>query len=348
MHRHNCYITLLIKLDNKISRTNDVLSYTENRLFFNFSKQKMFLNFQLLNKYEKINYILVNIQLILGILGIVGNVLTICVFSRKLLRRYSYSFYWRIMALIEVIVLTETFKNWSNYVVYTNSSYPVLSRLLCMFGDYVTYCGGYISVWLHTIISVDRLIVIGYSNKFRVFQKRWFQLTLVLILVIYSTLLNIRMPLNYRLQSLISTSNMSKIICFKPQHIQKENGFLVGSNYVISHFVLNGLLDLKLIIAIRASKKKLYRYVYNMKWTIRDRKFAITSIVMNISSLLLIFPFTVGTLLSNYLSFNHDQRETIYLFTQLVALIDHSDLFLVNIFFNSIFFKEFRRMIKFR
>ena len=161
---------------------------------------------------KNINYILVNIQAVLGLLGIAGNVLTICVFSRPSLKNYSYSFYWRIMAFSDIILLIEAFKNWSYFVFDISGSYSMLIHIYyCIFGDFLTYWTGYVTVWLHTIISIDRLLIIAYPNRLLIFRKRWFQLTLVLILVIYSGLLNLRMPLNYRLETVNSTSNISKI-----------------------------------------------------------------------------------------------------------------------------------------
>ena len=301
-------------------------------------------------RLKQLNLVLINTQAILGLLGIISNLLTICVFSRKNLRFHSYSFYWRIMAFFDILIEIETFKNWSNFVFDTTYVYPIfILNVSCKLGDFLAHVSGYVSLWLLTIISIDRLLVIGYPNRFRTFQKRWFQLVLVSILVVYSVILHIRMPLNYRFETVYQTSNITvyqTTYCYKPQYIQVESALSIMINLFLAHLVINSILDYKLIKAIRSSKRKLYRYVYNMRWAMRDRKFAISSIVMNIASFLLIMPFAIGTFVSSHLDLNQDQRQAVYFFTGLIALVDKTDLFLINMLVNSIFYNEFLRMIK--
>lgn len=217
----------------------------------------MMKTFQTLNiNYQQLNYILISIQAVLGVFGIIGNILAIFVFSRKTLKHHSYSFYWRIIALCDNVLLTEALKKWSKMAFDTSSLSLWIQNLDCILSEFLVYVAGYVSGYILTIISIDRLLVIVYPYRFRVFQRRWFQLLLVFLIVIYSVLLHIRMPFYYRLEIVNITSNTSEISCYSSPQIQKENGFLIMINTVLTNVIINSLVDFKLIIAITASKRQ--------------------------------------------------------------------------------------------
>ena len=221
----------------------------------------MMKTFQALN-HQKLNNILISIQAIIGLLGIIGNILAIFVFSRKTLRHHSYSFYWRIIALCDNVLLAEALKKWSKMTFDTTSLSLWIHNLDCILSEFLVYVAGYVSGYMLTIISIDRLLVIVYPYRFRVFQRRWFQLLLVFLVVVYSVILHIRMPFYYRLEiePVNITSNMSEIVCYSSPQIQKENGFLIMINTLLTNVIINSLVDCKLIIAITASKRRSRRH----------------------------------------------------------------------------------------
>lgn len=303
------------------------------------------LNFHELNTYKKISFIFVNIEALIGVVGILGNMLSIRVFSQKDLKNHSYSFYWRILSISDSFVLISTFKLWSNHVL--GVSLQTISPLFCTLNEYHTYVASFISTWMLALISFDRFLVIVYPNRFKLFRRRPFQSILVFIVVLYSILVNLRIPLNNRLEvfeSFNSSKTITIIICHLPRSVHNWNFYLILSNTFVVNCVINCALDIKVFFSIRAARVKSHRIVNGLLSTVRDRKFAITSIVLNVSSSLLKLPFALGIYVSGYYNLSRDQHHMILTITGAIAVLDNCDLFFVNLFVNSIFYREFHKI----
>ena len=296
-----------------------------------------------LNIYQKITLIFSFIQLVLCILGLIGNILAISVFSRSPLRRQSYSFYCRIMAYSDNVLLLYTFKNWSDLTLDANLE--LLSPFFCRFSEFVPHIAGYISHWMLALVSIDRLVVIVYPNRYKIFQKSWFQIALVSIVVLYAVLANVQMPLNYQLEII----NQTLAVCYLPTEFQYNSSLLIMINAILVNLVLNNIIHVKIVSSIRASKKKVNRISHRrVRTTIRDRKFALNSIALNIASCLFKIPFAIGLYTSAYYNMSKDQHKMIYTITGALLIIDMGDLFYINAIVNSIFYREFRKMVRFK
>lgn len=305
-------------------------------------------NYEELNTYQRINYIFLNIQAFLSLLGITGNLLSICIFSTKSLRKHSYSFYWRVMASSDTLILVEIIKNWANIILDINIQFK--SPLFCKINRYFAYVGGYISLWTLSLISVDRLVVIAYPYRLQVFQRRWFQLSLVSIVVVYSVLVNLQLPLNYRFEVFNATNYTSHVICYLPSNNQYIHSIMMISNSILVNLLINSVLHAKLIFAIRSVKKKAtggnYRYSVSASSALRDRKFAIISIVMNIASCLFKIPLALVMYASSYFQLTYDQHHMFLSLAVAIIIVNHGDLFFINMALNSIFHKHFFLLIQ--
>lgn len=295
-----------------------------------------------LNIYQKLNYITVNIQVALGLVGIINNILAFCVFSRKPLRKYSYSFYWRVMSITDTFILLHTFRHWANFIFDANLS--LISTFLCKINDYQPFVASCLSTWLLLLISIDRLIVIVYPKRLNVFQKRWFQIIMVLILVIYSFLVNLHLPLNYRLETK-NELNSTILVCYLPADALNATSFLVLVQIVLVNVVINNALNFKLIHFIRASRRR-NSFAIQTRSSIRDRKFVFSITSLNISSCLCKLTFFVLMTIANVYKFDADQLQLAYSISVTISIVDNCDLFVINLFVNSIFYDEFFNMFK--
>lgn len=141
-------------------------------------------NFNDLSIYLKVNYAFSNIQFVIGIIGLISNILVICVFSRKSLRKYSYTFYCRTKAASDIIVLLFTFRNWANFIMDANLD--VVSPFFCILNQFFPYSWGCFSLIVLGIISIDRFLIVIYPNRFKLIKEKWFQLALLLLVFIWS------------------------------------------------------------------------------------------------------------------------------------------------------------------
>ena len=293
------------------------------------------------NYQKRIIYICVNIQTVIAIVGIISNILAIRVFNRKALKKHSYSFYCRVVACSDILILLHSFRHWANFVLDINID--LISPLICQFTEYQPHVATIVSLWLLAVISIDRLITIVYHQHSRLLKSRWFQVSMVSIVLIYSILLNSQIPLNTRL---LRISN-DTLICFCPSSIQYRVSYTFIINILLPNLLINNLVHLRLILFIRASRKKAHGHLVRRRFsTIRDRKFAITSIMLNVASSLVKIPFGLGLFASNYFNLPYEQYQLIFVITVTLTILDNCDLLYVNLMFNSLFCSEFFKMIR--
>lgn len=307
------------------------------------------LDFKNLNPYEKITFIFQNLQLIVGLVGIVGNILTICVFQRERLRKYSYSFYCRAMACSDILVLLHTFRHWSAFVL--GADLDLIGPFFCTMDEFLVYVTTFTSLWLLTLISLDRLMTIIFPNRFKVVKSRWFQATLVLIVVVYSSSVNILFPIYNRLVFVHSNkSNYSYLECYLPPAASNWLSWLYLDNLFISTMFINIVLNVKMIHFLVSSRRKFNKYgqphQHNSRLSSKDRKFILTSIGLNICCLICKLPFTIAMILFTYIKVEDELFDMIFTINVMIMDMDNGASFFVNIFVNSIFKEEFLYMFR--
>ena len=101
-------------------------------------------------------------QLLIGVIGEVGNVLAIIIFSRHSLRKYSYSFYCLVLAFTDIAYLLQTFISWSAYNL--NADLTTAAAFLCPLTAFIPYYFGTLSTFLLSMIAVDRTLTIVYPR----------------------------------------------------------------------------------------------------------------------------------------------------------------------------------------
>lgn len=300
-------------------------------------------NFQNLNLYQKLNFICVSIQAFLGLIGIASNILAIFVLKKKTLNSYPYSLYWRIMACSDILILLHTFRHWTNFVL--DFDLNLVSTFFCKTNDYQPFVASCLSTWLLALISFDRLSAIVYPRRFKTLKKRWFQIILVLILITYSLLVNIQLPIYYRLEERNDTMN-STYVCHLPIHILNISSLIALLQIILVNVVINNALLLKIIHFIYFPRGSNNAFVIPLRSFIRNRKVVFSTIVLNTSSLL----YKMGAIITLYIAtayeFDSDKFQLLYSISVTISIIDNCDLFFISMFFNSMFYEEFFKMIR--
>ena len=290
------------------------------------------------NNYEGGNSITKNIQALIGLIGIVLNITAICVFERKRLKKCSYSIYWRAIAFADSFLLLHTFRHWSRH--FLNFDIDLISPLFCRFNEYQPYVYAMFSLWLETVITIDRYFTIVHPNKFVFTKKRPFQIAVISLIFAYSLLICISYPLNYRLYQI--DSGLWK--CNAPIDSLKLHSIFNLVNVLIVNLVVNPILDLKIVSHIVSTRPNLR----NVRFKLIDRKFTSSAILLNLNSLMFKLLFVIGNLLSVYLKLGVEDAAMVFSICLSVALIEKADVFIVNVLVNSIFRQEFLSMIGFK
>ena len=297
------------------------------------------------NIYQKITFIFQNIQVLIGLVGIIGNILSFSVFLRKPLRNQSYSFYFRIMSWSDNLVLLHTFRHWARIVLKIDID--SLWSFFCRFNEYQPFLAGSISIWLRIIVLADRCVRIIYPNQFKFIKTRLFQIGVVLFIATYSALLHIKMALNRRLEASPSTIlNSTVLVCYIPPNFLSENHIVFLINLLICT-TLSSVLTIRLISFIYSSRRRLRNKLYKPHSSVnKDRKFAISSIGVNIMSLIGQIVFVIFTLVAISFQFNSTQIEMIITLAITISSCYYASVFFVSLCMNSIFYNEFLRFLK--
>ena len=286
------------------------------------------------NYYEVGNSLSKNIQALIGLIGIISNILAVLVFEQKKLKKYSYSIYWKLKACFDSIILLHTFRHWARHVL--NVDIDLISPIFCHFNEYQPYVAALISLYMEFLITLDRLFTIVYPNRFQIIKQKRFRITAISLIIIYSLLSCLVLPLNYRLDEISGTK-----ICYVRHFILNIIWFICLLNVLVVNIFINTILDFKIISHIIRSRGNVGKDLSSKI----DRKFAISAIGLNIVSLSIKAPYLVGNLLSFCFNLSIEQFEIIFSVCLTIILLEKMDTFLINISVNSTFRQEFLSMV---
>ena len=306
----------------------------------------MMLDYNSLNYYQRLNYIFQCFQAVISVPGIIGNILIICIFLRKRLINYSYSFYSIVMACADIFPLLSGIRHWSALVVDANLD--LVSPFFCAIGEYLPYVGGTISLWLLALISLDRFLTIVYPNRFKLLKKRHFQAIMALILIAYSLLAHIQLPLYYTLEPTSNETN-STLVCSIPQNVSATHSIIFMANTFAVVIVINNFLSGKMVWYLISTRKKIavsLKHKHHSYSTVKDHKFALSSIGLNICCIICKLPLSLGLLVTYNMTLDPDLMQLLFTIFVLIYTIDNGAAFFINITVNSIFYEEFLIMIR--
>ena len=85
----------------------------------------------------QVTFIFHQLAIFIAILGIVGNVCSFLVLSRKNLRKYSFSFYIRLMTAFDLFTLLTQFRHWLAFMVDLDVRFA--SNLFCKLADFSVF-----------------------------------------------------------------------------------------------------------------------------------------------------------------------------------------------------------------
>lgn len=306
-------------------------------------------DFNSLSTTGKVAFAFDCISMVIAVLGTIGNLLTFVVFSRKRFKNYSFSLYLRIMVISDTIVLLHSVRIFCTTVL--NMDISLVSDLICKLSDYSNYVAAALSVWLLALVSFDRLISIVFPFRFLIFKKRHFQLIVVSVLIAYSLFLYLPMPIYTDIinefRNKTNETNTSRLI--KSCVLQESKTSLVYLtdlvNLTFVTFLVNNVLAFAIISFIFNSRKKSIPNDSKRKSALRDRKFAINSIVLNLICFVCKTPTIVILVCSTYLRIEEQKAVMMFSISVSIFIIDNSSAFFVNFYLNSIFHDEFLAII---
>lgn len=290
----------------------------------------------------------------IAIVGVIGSILTYAVFFRKRFLKSSFAFYFKIMAITDVFILVHIFRFWAQITIGFNLDTSF--NIFCQLGSYSFLVAITLSNLTLTLIAFDRLLRIVFPQILRELRIRLYQFIIFLVVFIISCGIYIIVPISSKIEKfemkINETANSTKI--------KMVEFYFCYSRYVMFAFLMNLVISIILVLFINNILSAItFAFIHKAKRndlslmatrenkkkaSTKDRTFAINSVAVNFVSFITQSPFLIYCWLLNVGIIQWSNSINIVLV--MISIIGNSSLFFVNLFTNSIFYKEFGIMVK--
>lgn len=283
------------------------------------------------------------------IIGLVGNLLMFVVYSQSNMRILSVSIYFRSMAPVAFshIVFKYFFIiDWEIFVYHSNALFKILHYIALLFIP--------ILVWFEVAASFDRLLTILFSPTVIFHQKRLAQSLIVSFIVVY----NMAAYSIFAIRAEFINGHKFDLELTEKMHLLEESLFLFELiNDSVVPFVLMlgfslvtfvGVLKVHRRIKLTKRSNMISSSTHQHRTLIRDIKFGITMIVLNVMFFVSIFMHRLNFTFNTMNPFNFNTQFMAYLVydTVLNGLYTYYYMIMFYIQFsvNNLVRKETRRL----
>ena len=225
-------------------------------------------------------------------IGIISNLFSIIIFSRKTFREtgmgvylLSESILFEIALISQLLVQFKTF----NFTPRSNATCKLLQMTFFVSIASITY--------LSTMVSIDRFFLIKYPQKFKIIKKLKFQLIVVLVTII--------------LPILTYTYYIYCVVFVEEDNQCELTDTATANSFMISYTLIPAIFNILIpVIIMTITAIIIIVYVFRIKRKVhqqtglqkKDYLFAISSIVPIIFFLICNIPFLIYNVFSTYLA----------------------------------------------
>jgi hypothetical protein len=311
---------------------------------------------EILEFYNNYTQITITISTVIISMGLLGNVVSFLIFSRKAFSKSSINIYCRALAIFDSFM----FVNVIFYIaIWYMKKMEGYFKIACKINYFFSVGVSPVSGWILVIFSIDQLINVSASatSKFKIISERKFQIWVILVLSVFHIALYLFVPFKIDIVNASIGGNLSISLCSLnslPNSTLVEFVYLVEANFV--PFILMMLTTLLIMRSLRNSTKNLLKSSQQVNSSkkssasidakkSRQRKFALHSVFLNVMFILLTAPLIISMIIStgNYLYDVLIQR-----ILSIFFFLNYSIHLLTHLGVNSIFRREFLNMITFK
>ena len=289
---------------------------------------------------------------VIVLIGIITNSLSFIIFSRKRFQNTIFSTYFRCFIVFQTLSLiflpiNKMFE--LNLNIYFDSN---VSNFICKLRYFYGYFNIANAAWFLVIISIDRWISISNPTKFMFRKKIRFQMATCLSIILFNVCLLTPTWFYYIKQTTTfnNNNNDTNINLFCSSHSVWID-FIEMFHQVLIPFVLMILFTFLTATYVFKSRKIMHNSSSNNKTSSNnnDRKFAISSITINILFLIFNFPHFLLYMLKEYSDLFDNSIESFKLiesFSYFLLYINLISTFFINQIVNTMFKTELKIVIQ--
>ena len=266
-------------------------------------------------------------------IGFIGNIISIIVFSRKTFRNNSISTYCISLAIADFLAIFQLI-NIVYYFPY-NAYLVDLNETFCKIADESVVLVSGIPPFIMIAFSVDKLLSMR-TSPIAVLKKKWFQWSVVAGIVLFHIALYMYFPILLKRTELFPGYFFCDVstIGFLTIHM-----ILIILDTCLIPFVIlmiTTILTIRLLLKSSNTIQRMGNLTKERKS--RDRKYAITSVTLNINLIVLKLPLTIFYILFSLYSY----YDLYYLnIASLLFYLNTSLGFFIHFVTNSLFRREF-------
>lgn len=173
------------------------------------------------------------ICLTIFIIGVIGNFLSVLVFSRSSLRHRSCAVYFLALAITDIASLCASFVD-TVLPSYNNLSLPAKSLFICKMNPFMIYFTADLSNYLLAVASIDRAVSIQYPLTSKRFCRARIAINNIILLSVVFLLVNGHILWGFEI-----TSESNQNHCLP----SKEKFFFTNDTNPINYFRFYGIFD---------------------------------------------------------------------------------------------------------
>ena len=264
-------------------------------------------------------------------LGIVGNIISFIIFSRKAFKNNSISTYFRAISVIESLTIVQLILNME--ILFGNIDFTSKSDAVCKLIYYIwpLYDSAY--AWILMVFSIDKMLNMS-KRPITIIKKKWFQWSVVAVVVFIQAILYIGVPIEltrvqYYKGYFCSVATLSFFREFSVM-------YLISASFLpFVVMMVTSIVTIRLLFLSRNSMGQTGNLERLRR--ARDNKYAISSLTFNFFFITFKTPFLVCYIL---LAFYF--KVDLYFFTIATFLfyVNMSSNFFINLATNSLFRRE--------
>ena len=278
------------------------------------------------------------------IVGLIFNTISLVVFSRKTFQNTIFSTFFRCLCVSDIITLLFRIEYLFNYEV---ADFRSNSIHLCKIIYYFVYMIPSFSIWVLVVISIDRFLSIVYPTRFLFRKLKRNQILALFLVFIFQSIYWLPVPfLAYISINNGTTNETVSYYCEYGTITVDIMDLFYSSLFPLFLMFISTSLTLKTIFRSRMKSQNNHQQQNQSAIKPKDIKFAISSISLNVFFFIFNIPLTVYSLIHNFFKLESEFKELLYSVCELLFHVNYSTLFFVSYYFNSIFRKEFLRLIK--
>ena len=235
-------------------------------------------------------------------LGLIGNIFTLIIFSRKNLSKMSKLL--RILTVSDSFGLLNILQHYLKNNLFINIR--TISDLSCKVFEYLVYIFLPISAWLLVYVCIERFFMIKYPLRYKHLKRKSVQLSLVLLIIIINLVFYTVIFFGIQVFKTVSydkfNNSVTHLICY-PISLPLMNLFVTVD--LLNSTILPGCLMIVntglLIFALYKSRSKFFHQNPNKQEKKRKKKdiqFALSCISLNIIFLVMNVPNRLNTMIT--------------------------------------------------